>query len=328
MQCADFRIFRESDTMASEHDNEYPDWRDRYIHGELTAEEIRAIEQESEFKEVRAVLEAGRTLKAPAYSEHDAWEQFKRLRRRPESRIEALKKRRVTLLFTGLGMLVIATLSIWWYQGRDRVYSTGPGQTDQVTLPDGTRVTLHISSTLTWDPDRWRRRGRIAGFSGQAYFERPGNKPLELQHSNGSVVLVRSRADIRVRDSYFEVTTFEGQAVAMTRDTQLVVRMGTFARWDGYRWTKYPITDDWSAPPWLEGNTVIEDLPLSEVIREIERLYRVSIDLNADPDRSFSGSFPNYDLQEAITILEDRADLRADYFAGNFIVLDPLPEED
>lgn len=314
--------------MASDHKNEYPDWRDRYIHGELTPEEIRAIEEEPEFKEINAILEAGRTLKAPAYSEHDAWERFKRLRRRPESQIEALKKHRVTILLVALGILLIATLSIWWYQGRDRVYSTGPGQTDQVTLPDGTRVTLHISSTLTWDPDRWRGRGRIAAFSGQAYLERPSSKPLELLHSNGSVVLNRTRTDIRVRDRYFEVAAFEGQAVALSRDTQLVVRQGMFARWDGYHWSRYPLPEDWNTPPWLEGNTVIRNMPLEEVIREVERLYRVSIDLNGDPDRSFSGSFPNYDLREAIAILEELADLKADFFAGNFIVLDPVPAGD
>lgn len=314
--------------MASDHEKDYPDWRDRYIHGALTPEEIRAIQEEPEFKEINAILEAGRTLKAPAYSEHDAWERFKRLRRTPESQIEALKKRRVTILFTVLSVLLIATLSIWWYQGRDRVYSTGPGQTDKVTLPDGTRVTLHVSSTLTWDPDRWRGRGRIAAFSGQAYIERPGSKSLELLHSNGSVVLSRSRTDIRVRDSYFEVVTFEGQAVAISRDTQLVVRAGTIARWDGYFWSEYPLPPAWRSPPWLEGNTVMRNMPLEEVIREIERLYRVSIDLNADPARPFSGRFPNYDLQEAITILEEIADLKADYFAGNFIVLDPVPQED
>jgi len=328
VQCADFRIFRESNTMASEHDNEHTDWRDRYIHGHLTPEEIRAIEEEPEFKEVRAILEAGSTLKAPAYSEHDAWERFKRLRRTPESRMEAFKKRRVTLLFIGLGVLLIASVGIWWYQGRDRVYTAGPGQTDQVTLPDGTRVTLHVSSTLTWDPDRWRGRGRIAGFSGQAYIERPSLKPLELMHSNGSVVLNRSRTDIRVRDTYFEVSAFEGQVVAMTRDTQLVVRQGTIARWNGNLWSEYPIPSGWGTPPWLEGNTVIKNLPLEEVIREMERLYRVSIDLNADPDQFFSGSLPNYDLQKAIGILEDRAGLTADYFAGNFIVLDPIPEKE
>jgi len=314
--------------MADDHDKEFPDWRDRYIHGELTPEEIRAIEDEREFKEVRAILEAGRTLKAPAYSEHDAWERFKRQRRTPESRIEALKKRRVTILFIGLGVWLLATFCIWWYQGRDRVYSTGPGQTDQITLPDGTRVTLHISSTLTWDPDRWRGRVKIASFSGQAYIERPSSKPLELLHSNGSITLVRSRTDIRVRDSYFDVTTYEGRAIAMTRDTHLVVREGTNARWDGFLWRQFPIQNNTSTPPWLQGNTVIQNLPLGEVIREMERLYRVSIDLNANPDQSFSGSFPNYDLQEAIGILEDRANLKADYFAGNFIVLDPRPGGD
>lgn len=318
--------------MKQQEEPFFDDWRDKLAHGKLTAEEAEALQDDPEYREWKLLLAAGRSLKAPAYSEHDAWADFRQQLQHPEQKMTQLRRRRRSIFGIALTILIISTGLIWWFQGRDRVYTTPAGQNDRFTLPDGTGVHMHVASTLTWDPDRWwSARGRVIAFSGQAFFRHDDSDLFTLLHSNGQLTARRATFDVRIRGPWLHVSCYAGRVTATVRGQTHVIPAGTTARWDGARWSQRLIPGSQQAPSWMDGTTTMQQMPLSEVVRELERLYQVSIDLNASPDPLFSGSFPNYDLSQALGIVCDRMELKPTFYPGNFIILDPDPrpeEED
>ncbi|MEZ4686855.1 MAG: DUF4974 domain-containing protein [Bacteroidia bacterium] len=54
---------------------------------------------------------------------------------------------------------------------------------------------------------------------------------------------------------------------------------------------------------WRKGAFYFDNVPLNEVIAVMERQYNIQIQLNADPDRPYSGGFTNDDLEEAFVLV-------------------------
>lgn len=314
--------------MERPEENYQEDWRNRLAHGQLPQEDADELGEDPEYWEWKAILDAGRALKSPAFSEHDAWAAFKQRLQEPEQQLTKLRRRRRGIFIVSLAVLLISVGAIWWFQGRDRVYTTAAGQTDRFTLPDDTRVHMHVASTLTWDPDRWSSAaGRVIAFSGQAYFRRNKRSAFTLLHSNGQITTSRAAFDLRSRGKWLEIQCYEGYVIARVQEKQDTIVSGQYARWDGAKWTKTLIPHARQEPLWPEGVTEMRQMPLSEVTDELERLYQLSIDLNAAPDTLFTGRFPNYDLDQALRIVCDRMQLRPAFYPNNFVILDPAPRE-
>jgi|GEM_PF-6825671 len=304
------------------------DWRDKLVHGKLSTEEVEALSDDPEFREWTVLLQSGRALKSPAYSEHDAWAAFKQRLQEPEQQLARFRRRRRAIFTVSTVVLLLCVTAIWWYQGRDHIYTTPAGQTDRFVLPDDTQVHMNVASTLTWDPDRWATsEGRVIAFSGQAYFQRKSRSAFTLLHSNGQITTNRAAFDLRSRGQWLEIQCYQGQVVARVQETRETIQAGQYARWDGSKWVKTLIPNGRQEPIWPEGTTEMRRMPLSEVTDELERLYQLSIDLNASPDTTFTGRFPNYDLDQALRIICDRMQLRPAFYPNNFVILDPAPRD-
>lgn len=320
--------FRQKSYMERQEETHQDDWRNKLAHGRLSAEEAKTLQDDPEFREWKLLLDSGRALKSPAYSEHDAWVEFKQRLREPEQQLARLRRQRRTIFTISVLVLLVSVVAIWWYQGRDRIYTTPAGQTDRFVLPDNTQVQLNVASTLTWDPDRWASSsGRVVAFSGQAYFQRKNRSPFTLVHSNGQILTNRAAFDLRSRGQWLEIQCYQGRIIAKVQERTDTVLAGQYARWDGSRWTKRLIPNSRQEPIWPEGITEMRQMPLGEVTDELERLYQLSIDLNASPDTLFTGRFPNYDLDQALRTICDRMNLRPAFYPNNFVVLDPVPPE-
>lgn len=311
--------------MKKIYDQHFDDWRDKLVHGQLSREEAESLAEDPEYREWFVLLRAGAALKAPAYSEHDAWQDLKRRTRHPELQMTQLKKRRRLLLLSGLILIFLGAGLAWWFQGRDQVYSTGPEEQARFLLPDGTQVQLHVTSTLTWDPNRFSARARIIGFHGEAFFQQTNEQNLTLIHSNGELSARSASFNVRDRGTYFSITCYRGHVDAWAQGIHRRIAAGTQARWNGSRWETLPQPRSEKAPPWTAGRTQFIEVPLAEVVDELERIYDLTIDLNGRSEILFSGSLPNYNLRQAIDQLCRTAKLEADYFADHLVVLDTLP---
>ncbi len=169
-----------------------------------------------------------------------------------------------------------------------RTISTGVGQRDSLTLPDGTRVTLGPSSTLTQRED-YGRRVREVDLSGEAYFDVKHDGAREFMVHTGS-------ATIRDIGTTFDVQTGGPIDVRVAVTSGSVLLKGSAGSLDsvvlkaGDRGTidskgraiahRSSVTDDDLA--WLHGRIIFRDTPLAEAAEQVRRWYGVELRF-ADP---------------------------------------------
>ena len=311
--------------MEEPTDETYQDWKDRLIHQQLEEHEIAAIEKLEAFQQVNRILEVGKSLKVPAFSEHDAWNELKRSINQPENRIKWLSHNRQTIIRLILGFIFLASLMLWWLIGRTQTYTTGPKITEPVILKNGDKVYMHVASSLVLKPDIWHRTPKKGTIRGEIFFNNSRSAGLLLAYANGWVQLGAGTFNVRIRNGQPELTSYSGSLTGSFDGQNVQLNRRGRARWNGIKWIVSGLESGQNQPTWINGTTYFHDVPLSVAVRELELLYEVTIDINVNPDLIFRGRFPNYDLGSAVNTIEKMYGLQAQYYPGNLIILDIAP---
>lgn len=116
-----------------------------------------------------------------------------------------------------LPFFMIATFYYYIHSGSSpslMAVNTGNGERADVTLPDGSKITLNGSSSLVYDADAFTRGDRIVEFSGEALFNvtKDPSRPFEVK-ARGLTVFVKG-------------TTFNLKVVADEPDAILYLESG------------------------------------------------------------------------------------------------------
>ncbi len=163
-----------------------------------------------------------------------------------------------------------------------------PGDSRQVTLPDGSQVTLNSDSRLTWGRGPlWDRKVDLVG---EAFFDvvaSDGTFTVLTPDAEISVLgtrfNVRSRSDSAAHGS--AVTVLEGTvafrslegnySVELTSGHRSLLLQGAIRPRDAWR------VDEGTYVEWLEGDLIFRDLPLAAAVAEASLRLDVEIRLNA-----------------------------------------------
>jgi ferric-dicitrate binding protein FerR (iron transport regulator) len=223
---------------------------------------------------------------------------------------------RVVALFTiliGLGFL--AYFAFIRKQTQWVEITTAAKQTEEITLPDGSKVWLNGASTIRYAPQFETATVREVWLEGEAYFE-VTHKPQQpfLVHSTGAVTQVLGTSfNIRAYpdEATVEVGVLSGKVnVALTANEQsqnLLLGPGNGALYDKKNASlhKKEIADP-NLLSWKTHTLVFENAPLHVVVSSLERYFGVSIEL-VNPGLAncrFKGTFNQAKLQEILEVME------------------------
>lgn len=234
-----------------------------------------------------------------------------------------------------VGVIAAALLLIaGWFAGsgntsrsfsdRYTIYSTASGERATVNLPDGSQVLLSVSSELRVPADFGSEHGRDVYLEGEAVFT--------VDHHAGAPFTVVSGAGItRVLGTRFLVRSYrgEGDAVVAVDQGRVSVEEADAKDLSGSRMV---VVDANQEVPVMNGQlqtvqlaetnrfTVIDgiltlgEMPLIEVVRDLERWYNVDIRF-ADQElenKRVKGAFSHGSVTDLVEILEWTFDLRVD----------------
>jgi transmembrane sensor len=296
-----------------------PDVLARWLAGEATAEEVRAVEgwmaaDPARRREIDLLAASFRRLQQPPAADLDVEAALRSVKSRmqePSSRVLSHRSwhQRVgirpesPMLQAAAVLLVVAGAGLIWRATHDRqvpgasgtttvamrTISTGIGQRDSLTLSDGTRVTLGPSTTLR-QYEEYGKTTREVDLAGEAYFD--------VRHDPSREFVVHTTsATIRDIGTTFDVQTAGGPVdvrVAVTSGSVLlkgsagtpdsvVLRAGDRGILDGAGRTiaqRKSVTADDLA--WLRGRLIFRNTPLTEAAEQIRRWYGVELRF-ADP---------------------------------------------
>jgi transmembrane sensor len=296
------------------HDAEHPDaerWEAlaRYLSGESPPEEVEALERwlaedpgrrgllealdaqmlrvaaappadvnvEAALASVRARLNEPEVLAFPALAQEHA-------RSRPSTIL--LRVAAVLALALGTGLLW-QTMRPGAPDPASLTYTTGVGQTDSVTLSDGTRVQLGPGSRLTV-AEGFGDEAREVELVGEARFEvvHDAERVFAVTAGNARVEDLGTAFTVRAAgDGEVKVVVTEGSVLLTARLTtgvssaSVVLRAGDRGRIaDG---SETPVAETGAATEadmaWTQGRLVYEDATLASVAADLRRWYGVEL---------------------------------------------------
>jgi transmembrane sensor len=191
--------------------------------------------------------------------------------------------------------LVIGPMVWREYQGAPTVYRTGPGETREVALADGTRIRMDSASTLTVRLG-WRAR-RVEMADAQAAFDvaKDPGRPFLIAVGDQQVRVVGTEFNIRHYDKTVRVAVRRGivevrQPALGQKPVARLVAGQSLSHVEGAPSSIKTATDPNPAFAWTQGRLVCDDETLGEMVADLNRRYSIPIKVSpALARKRFSG---------------------------------------
>jgi ferric-dicitrate binding protein FerR (iron transport regulator) len=166
-------------------------------------------------------------------------------------------------------------------------------------LPDSSKVTLNAFSEASFQAYTWKRKRQVK-LAGEAFFKVKKGSKFDVVTEAGTVTVLGTQFNVKVRKDYFEVICYEG--MVEVRSAGKVIKLPPTKV---FRTVKGLITpNDHTteiAPAWLRNESSFESVPFNEVIEEFERQYHTTISTkNINGDQLFTGRFIHSDISLAL----------------------------
>lgn len=253
------------------------------------------------------------------------------------------KEHSTMLMFIRVGQIAAAVLlpvfmalSVYLYYENSRItsdemiVSTGMGERANVTLPDGTVVSLNSDSKLGYIPKTYNQEERNIEFSGEAYFQVAKNAsvPFIINAKGLKVQVLGTTFNLSVRENAqtAELALEEGSVRLLSVKSNKMVTLSPLQKaiLDQNTGAITVVSEEnvSDASAWRLGDMVFRNTPLSEVLRTIEENYNVSIEINSDIclTDQFTGSVPVGNLNEVLEVLEKSYHFKTE-ITGKIILL-------
>lgn len=172
------------------------------------------------------------------------------------------------------------------------------GHVSQIVLEDGTKVWLNSGSEMTF-PTRMKKERKVR-LTGEAYFEveRDPERPFLVEFDYGTVEVIGTRFDISCypEDETVNTILVEGKINWILPDAKtLSLAPGEKVSIDKRtREIKRDIVDSELYYGWIKNRFIFNNDKLSEIIKELERWYKVEFIIKDREleSQKFSGIFP------------------------------------
>ena len=290
----------------------------KWVEGTITAEELEIFKLRPEYESLteiyrhtegmtvasideKAMLE--NILKQPKQEQIKSKEAIVRDMPQPE------KGRRVFLssLVKYGAAASLLLLAGWFFLLKDDggsglvQYDIAKAQRVEGTLPDGSTFVLNAESHLSYDAKTWDKNRNI-DLTGEAFFKVKKGSKFLVTTPNGKVQVLGTQFNVRSRAQCLEVSCTSGK-VAVLATTGKV--LGELLPSDVIRVTKDVVDDKWKLQntnsSWVSGMTSLKNVPVSIVIKELERQFDIKIESNTiNTQEKISVNFQNKNLDLAL----------------------------
>lgn len=189
--------------------------------------------------------------------------------------------------------------------------STPRGSQYQLTLPDGTKVWLNASSSITF-PTLFREKERRVKVSGEAYFEVAKNaaQPFIVSANNMLVNVLGTHFNVNAYadENTIRTTLMEGSVKIIETFTQheRVIVPGEQSRLDKRGNISVEKVNTEEIIAWKEGFFRFHKTEIAALMRQISRWYNVDVQYEGPPAKDlFTGTIPRtLSLSELLTVLK------------------------
>lgn len=269
----------------------------RWLAGELSPEEREEFESSPEFREYEEIVQGLERFKRPNV---DTGALKQRVMVEMERKSAGSSKVvRMRPLFYAMAVAASIVLVVGLFFNKV-TYTTGFGERLTVDLPDGSVVQLNAASEISRNRFFWSSNKEV-NLSGEAFFEVEKGDGFRVTTQSGTVSVLGTKFNVRNRSSNFELACYEGKVGFDASQTgeQAVLVQGDVIKLVNSRIEKGKLQT--GKPSWIQGRSTFSNVPLQEVIQELEAQYGIKVQSQTAMDQErFTGSFVHNDLNVAL----------------------------
>lgn len=272
----------------------------KWLAGEMTQDELRAFEQSEDFKLFEKIAGTSAQLKTPDWDENAA---LQKIYTEPKKEIPVRTINHNKKWWYSAAAILVLALGIFMFQENGSQTETliAQSQVEKSLLPDASVVYLNKGSEMKFSEDSWKSN-RVVNLDGEAYFQVAKGKTFDVVTNNGTVRVLGTQFNVKEFDDIIEVTCYEGRVAVNSGKNNVELKAGDFVRFNnGKLETEKTINN--TNPNWVLDQIRVEAASFAQIVEEIETSYNISIETNFKTDKTFSGSLPTNNLQEAMNIV-------------------------
>ncbi|MFL5740153.1 MAG: FecR family protein [Flavisolibacter sp.] len=190
--------------------------------------------------------------------------------------------------------------------------TTPVGGTYSAVLPDGSRVWLNASSSLTY-PTAFRENQREVTLTGEAYFEVSKNpkRPFLVQTGTTTITVLGTHFNINGYgdESGIRTTLLEGSVKVLSSHHTALLSPGEEAISNNAAIVVHQ-TDTRSAVAWKEGIFQFMATPMPTVLKNLERWYGITVENKEANNKHLTATISrNVPLSQVLHLMEGTGDI-------------------
>ncbi|WP_242205935.1 FecR family protein [Aestuariivivens insulae] len=270
----------------------------KWFNGEISTEEIKTLYPDEDFSVLEKAGFYAKQIAVPEVDADTALADFKtRTFNKKAPKVIPLNYK--SFLRVAAVLVLMLTSAYFLFFNGTTSYNTAIAQTETFSLPDNSEVILNAQSKLTFNKKEWKH-SRTLRLDGEAFFKVTKGKSFTVNTKVGQVQVLGTQFNVKERDKYFEVQCYEGSVQVTYGSEKVILKPGkSFRVVNGT--IKKPNDFNAQEPSWLLQESSFDDVPLWQVIDELEIQYNITIDASkVDASKTFSGSFTHKDKNLAL----------------------------
>jgi transmembrane sensor len=227
-------------------------------------------------------------------------------------------------LIIGAGLLFYG-----WNALNQKSLKTPIAQSGEITLPDGSHITLNAGSRLTY-PRNFDKETRIVSLKGEAFFEVKKNplKPFIIQLEGAEIKVLGTSFNVKAYNNMekIEVTVKEGTVSLYEKNKEtkkIIVKTGQKAEYyKQSKLLKIQANENKNYNSWKTRSIVFENTDLLNITETLQDVYYKKIILSnpALGKCTVTTTFENKDINTVLQVLESTLEIRFEEKDGNIYI--------
>lgn len=206
-----------------------------------------------------------------------------------------------------------------FYKGQQNTFETQLAQTEQITLPDNSMVTLNESSQLDFNSNNWDKE-RSVNLKGEAYFKVAKGKRFDVKTKLGTISVLGTQFNVSIRDGLLSVVCYEG--LVQVTQNEITTKLPAGTAYNNSNGTSKIYSVAVKQPEWLLNMKVFEKASIKDVFTAIENHYNIKIDASEiDSSILFTGAFELDNLENALKETTQSLNLRYEMINKNEVII-------
>ncbi len=268
----------------------------KWLEGELSDDELIVKEGDTTLAELKKVIETVDNWSMPSYDTDAGFQKMNQRHLSPTTKVRKLQWQKIT----SIAATIVVLLACWFLFSKDstKVLKADYGQNHSFAFSDRSQIWLNDGSSVEYNAKEWSNN-RTVELTGEALFQVEKGIPFVVNTQHGSITVLGTKFNVRAWGENLYVECYEGsvQVIANNQTTVLTTNESVNVIGNDMK-EKQPFVH--TTPTWKNGASRFYDEQLSTICDELERQYKIEVDLTAT-DRRFSGNFRHDNLERALT---------------------------